>query len=94
MRTIILELIKKADIVFPGEDEASFLLNKKGTPEKTAEEFLQLGCQYVALKLGERGCYVVSQKETGIFVPSYKIENIVDTIGAGDGFAAGFLAGF
>ncbi|WP_020174431.1 adenosine kinase [Methyloferula stellata] len=40
----------------------------------------------------EKGCVVV-KGETSVAVPAFPVESVVDTTGAGDLFAAGFLAG-
>ncbi len=40
----------------------------------------------------EKGCVVV-KAETSVAVPAFPVESVVDTTGAGDLFAAGFLAG-
>jgi adenosine kinase len=45
-----------------------------------------------AVTRSEKGCVVI-QGETSVAVPAFPIENLVDTTGAGDLFAAGFLAG-
>ncbi|MHC5036201.1 MAG: carbohydrate kinase family protein [Planctomycetota bacterium] len=49
------------------------------------------GAGAVALKMGERGCFIEAEGET-ITLPAFPVE-VVDTTGAGDAFAAGFLAG-
>lgn len=49
------------------------------------------GARSVIIKLGEKGCFAFSDIFTGI-VPATKV-NVVDTTGAGDAFAAGFMAG-
>jgi 2-dehydro-3-deoxygluconokinase len=47
----------------------------------------------VAVKLGgSDGVYVCTAEEEH-YVPSYHVDHIVDTVGAGDGFAAGFTSG-
>jgi len=89
---VLLEIAQKADIVFPGIDEGKLLL-KKNEPEKIAKKFLSLGCSMVAVKLGKEGCYVASKDEEH-YIPGYLVERCEDTVGAGDGFAAGFLSGY
>jgi len=88
---VLLEIAKQSDIIFPGIDEGEMLLGLT-KPEDIAESFMNLGCSTVAVKLGKEGCYVVD-KESKLYVNSYRLENPQDTVGAGDGFAAGFLSG-
>ena len=90
-RPILLEVAKKADIIFPGIDEGKLLLGIED-PEELAQAFLAMGCSRVAVKLGKEGCYVVDGKEAH-YVAGYPVKQMEDSVGAGDGFAAGFLAG-
>lgn len=89
--SVLLKIAKEADIIFPGIDEGEMLLGLT-KPEDIAECFIDMGCSTVAVKLGKEGCYV-ADKVKGLYVDSYKLENPQDTVGAGDGFAAGFLSG-
>ncbi|GFZ31058.1 2-keto-3-deoxygluconate kinase [Clostridium zeae] len=90
-KPVLLEIAKMSDIIFPGADEGGLLLGT--TDEKEiAETFIALGAKIVAVKLGADGCYV-ADKDGGVYVSGFKIEKLVDTAGAGDGFAAGFLSG-
>ena len=82
-------LVKKCFAVFPNEGELR-LLTGKGCPEG-AEVLLDEGVKVVAVKLGDRGCYVTNGKEEH-FIEPYKV-NVVDTTGAGDAFCAGFIYG-
>ncbi len=91
-RETILEMVKLTDLLFPGKEEAELLLGLK-EPEEIADTFLKLGVQTVALKLGKSGCYV-KNKETEAFVHGYTVDHPVDTVGAGDGYAAGFISGY
>lgn len=91
-KEVLLDIAKKADIVFPGIDEGRLLLEKENHEDIT-DAFLNMGCKIVATKIGKKGCFVASHDER-IFVEGYVIEKPEDTVGAGDGFAAGFLSGF
>lgn len=82
-------LIRKCFVVLPNESELRLLTGK--SCEEGAEALLAEGVNVVAVKLGERGCYVTDGKESH-FVPSYKVD-VVDTTGAGDAFCTGFLYG-
>ncbi|MFP4372583.1 MAG: carbohydrate kinase family protein [Halanaerobium sp.] len=48
------------------------------------------GVKNIGIKLGARGCYLAN-KEQKFRVPSFSVE-VKDTTGAGDAWAAGFLA--
>jgi len=90
-REYILEMAKYTDILFPGDDEAQLLLGTQ-EPKEVARLFHEMGVKIVALKLGKKGCYISGNNEEG-FVSGYTVEHPVDTVGAGDGYAAGFLSG-
>ena len=90
-RPVLLQIAKQSDIIFPGVDEGEMLLGLT-KPEDIAEGFINMGCSVVAVKLGKEGCYIASRGST-MYINSYRLENPQDTVGAGDGFAAGFLSG-
>lgn len=90
-KPVILDLCKKADILFPGIDEAEMLLGIK-EPTEIIKTFHNMGSNIVALKLGKAGCRI-SNKEEEYFVNGYTVNTMEDSVGAGDGFAAGFLSG-
>lgn len=88
---VLLEIAKQSDIIFPGVDEGNMLLGVTDH-EEIADKFMEMGCSIVAVKLGKKGCYV-ADKSHKLYIDSYQLENPQDTVGAGDGFAAGFLSG-
>lgn len=90
-KTTLLSIAKKADIILPGIEEGYFLLGTKNC-EQIAQDFHDYGIKTVVIKLGEQGAYYSTTTKKG-YVPSFKIERVVDPIGAGDGFSAGFLSG-
>lgn len=78
------------DIFMPSFEEAKMIASWD-EPADVADFFLGYGIEVVALKMGERGCFVKTAEEE-ISLPPYPVE-VVDATGAGDCFAAGFLAG-
>ncbi len=78
------------DIFMPSIEEARMITGKE-TPSEIAESLLSYGIGTVALKMGEHGSYIRTQ-DWEMSVPIYKVDP-VDATGAGDAFAAGFLAG-
>ncbi|WP_089281338.1 sugar kinase [Anaerovirgula multivorans] len=90
-KSIIMDIIKMTDIAFPGKEEGKLLLGTD-EPKEIGRFFLNMGCKIVATKLGKEGCYIAS-RENEELVAGYIVEKPEDTVGAGDGFAAGFLSG-
>lgn len=90
-KPIIMDIMKMTDIVFPGKEEGKLLLGTD-EPKEIGRFFLNMGCKIVATKLGKEGCYIAS-RENEELVAGYIVEKPEDTVGAGDGFAAGFLSG-
>ncbi|NMB13415.1 MAG: sugar kinase [Firmicutes bacterium] len=56
-----------------------------------ARGFVRQGVDLVAVKLGARGCHLINKTQS-VLAPAYPIE-VVDTVGAGDAFAAAIVAG-
>ncbi len=79
-----------ADIVLPGLAEGQ-LLSGQETPRDVAAFYLDLGVEQVAIKLGAEGSYCATQAGCAT-VPGMRVEKIVDTVGAGDGFAVGVIS--
>jgi 2-dehydro-3-deoxygluconokinase len=90
-RTVIRDLVGHADLVLPGMDEAE-LLTGETDPRRAAAALLALGPKMAIVKLGDQGALAVSA-EGALASPAVKLPRIVDPVGAGDAFAAGFLAG-
>ncbi|BDG47553.1 sugar kinase [Parageobacillus sp. KH3-4] len=90
-RGTLLYIASQADIVLPGMAEATFLFGNHPT-EKLGQLFLELGASLAVLKLGEKGAHYFTSKEDK-WVPGFPVEQVIDPVGAGDGFAAGFISG-
>ena len=84
-------LAAHADWVLPGLDEGR-LLTGRDSAQGIAEFYLERGAKAVVVKLGPAGAYFASAGEQGL-APGVAVEKVVDTIGAGDGFAVGVISG-
>jgi ribokinase len=80
-------IIKRTFVMLPNENEIRLLTGKDY--EGGSKTLIKEGVDVVAVKLGERGCYVTDGKERHLVEPYEK--KVVDTTGAGDAFCAGFL---
>jgi ribokinase len=90
-RSALLEpIVRKAFVLMPNLKELE-LLTKTAECAEGAEVLLKKGVEIVAVKLGDRGCYVTDGRESHL-VEAFKVK-VVDTTGAGDAFCAGFLYG-
>jgi dehydrogluconokinase len=90
MRHWINHLAAQADWVLPGLEEGRFLTGEN-TPEAIARYYRRLGARLVAVKLGAAGAYYECDSGAG-YVPGYPVTEVVDTVGAGDGFAVGVVS--
>ena len=88
-RDFLLELINNyVDIVFANEQEAFALT---GMEPESALHYLAERCDIAVVKVGAKGAFIQHGDEV-VTVPPMKA-NVIDTTGAGDMWAAGFLAG-
>jgi len=94
MVAIINTLAAKADIILPGVNEGETLMGSRD-PEKIADFYLANGerTKTVIIKVGSKGAFVKTRAGETYMVPGYKVSKVIDTVGAGDGFAAGFISG-
>ena len=88
-RDFLLELVNNyVDIVFANEKEAFALT---GMEPEAALHYIAERCDIAVVKVGAKGAFVQRGNEV-ITIPPMKAD-VVDTTGAGDMWAAGFLAG-
>lgn len=91
MRETLLPLAELADVVVPGIEEGDVLLGTDD-PAEIAAGFRDRGASEVVVTLGADGAYVASD-DAEERVPGVTVERVVDAVGAGDGFVAGYLSG-
>lgn len=80
----------KADYVLPGLAEGKILTGYSGAKD-IAAFYLDHGVKKVIIKLGAEGAYYRTADEEGV-VKGVRVDNVVDTVGAGDGFAVGVIS--
>jgi len=90
-RPVLMEIIKHCDYVLPGIEEGEFLTGET-KPKAIAESLHKYGAGSVIVKCGPEGAFYSDGCGSG-FVHGFKVKNVVDPVGAGDGFASGFLSG-
>lgn len=97
-RPLDAELLRLAHIVTPNQTECAILLDRPEAPPESYEDAREAcrllherGVGAAIVKMGERGCFVSTGKETFV-VPSHSVD-ATDTTAAGDTFNAGLAAG-
>ncbi|MCC5881703.1 MAG: sugar kinase [Halomonas sp.] len=94
MRDTLNALAALSDWVLPGLAEGR-LLTGQNTPEAIADFYLERGASAVFVKLGAEGGYYrgkLNGRLESLSVPGIAVAEVVDTVGAGDGFAVGVVS--
>ncbi len=86
-RDFFAHLLTKTDVVFANEEEARAFTGKEA---REALDDLAALCEVAVVKVGADGAWASRGGETA-HVPAEAVPSVVDTTGAGDFFAAGFL---
>ncbi|MGR5948133.1 sugar kinase [Raoultella planticola] len=85
------QLAFQADWVLPGLKEGMILTGQR-TQEGIADFYLTRGVQAVIIKTGGDGAWFKTAAGEQGAVAAIKVDNVVDTVGAGDGFAVGVIS--
>ena len=91
MAAYLNSIAYRSDLFLSGIKEASLLIGAEA-PEKIAAHYISRGTKAVVVKLGTRGAYYACEDGASGYVDGFRVERVVDTVGAGDGFAAGVLS--
>lgn len=83
-------IVPRCDIVFAGHDEADIVVGETADPAEAARRLRTLGAKEAVIKLGGRGS--LSLSDDGLFHAEAVEVEVIDTVGAGDAFVAGYLA--
>lgn len=90
MIDVLNRLAAQADWVMPGIEEGR-LLTGRDDAAGIADFYLERGARGVVVKLGPEGAYHATPQERGT-APGVPVARVVDTVGAGDGFAVGVIS--
>lgn len=87
------EVLPYIDLIFPNETEAAYYSGISGDKEEDlaamADVFLKKGVKAVVIKTGEQGSWYFDGEQR-FHHPAFAAD-VVDTTGAGDNYAAGFI---
>jgi 2-dehydro-3-deoxygluconokinase len=89
------DLAASVDVVLGSPDELAVIadLDPAADPAELAASVSALGPATVVAKLGPAGALGLESGATPILVPAIAVPLVVDPVGAGDAFCAGFIAG-
>ncbi len=86
------ENLLKIDILIPNKEGAKSITNSK-TPEEAAKLLVKKGIPIVIITMGNQGALITTNKFQKL-IPTYEVDNIIDTTGAGDTFNGAFSIGY
>ena len=97
-QTMAVRGLKPSKVLLVGEAMGLFTAGEEGRmlfgadcPQNVADAFLAAGATCVVVKDGPNGAYAANG-ERSAYVPGFVVDHVVDTVGCGDGFAAGVLS--
>ncbi|WP_068268046.1 sugar kinase [Caviibacter abscessus] len=90
MKKTINEIAIMSDYFIPGISECEYLIGEKEI-DKISEKYFYMGVKRIIVKDGSKGSYYID-KNSKIFESGFIVDEVVDTVGAGDGFAVGIIS--
>ncbi len=90
-REVLSKILPHVDILLAGDEEMEIIIGERD-PIAIIERIKEWGISFIAIKQGDKGSVGYYNGEI-IESPSIKVTKVVDTVGAGDGFNAGFIYG-
>jgi len=91
-RSILIPLMLKSAYVLPGDEELKLLMDRPELPE-AIEKAHSIGVNNLVVKVGAEGAILARANEKPKHVPGFNLKFPISSMGAGDCFGAGFVAG-
>lgn len=91
-RKVLVDILPHVDILLAGDEEMDIIIGEKD-PKIIVEKVKEIGIPTIIIKRGENGS-AGYHNGNFIYKDPVKSTKVVDTVGAGDGFDAGFLYGY
>jgi len=92
VRQVLIPLMQKSNYVMPGENELKLLMDCEDL-EAAIQKAHGLGIGNLIVKRGARGAVTAIAGNKAANTPAFALTNPISSMGAGDCFAAGFVAG-
>ena len=93
---VLRTLAGSADVVFGSPDEFAVLAGADATDSSAnaalARAILDLGPAIAVVKLAGDGAFAMAEDGQAIEAPAFAVKTVIDPVGAGDAFCAGFIA--
>lgn len=91
-RAALRSILEQTDILLMGHEDAQAVLGD-GDDDELLDRGAALGARVVVLKRAERGALALADGKR-YAAAAHPVAQVLDPVGAGDGFDAGFLAGW
>lgn len=90
-REVLLDMVPHTDLILTGADEAR-LLTETDAPEEAAHALQAMGVEQVVVRLEAEGALALDPAGAVVRRSAISVD-VVEPVGAGDAFNAGFLSG-
>jgi 2-dehydro-3-deoxygluconokinase len=92
---VLAALAARTDVVLGSPDELAVITGRPhdDAPAELAAAVLGLGPRIVVVKLGSGGALLVTRGRVPLHSPANAVPQVLDPVGAGDAFCAGFIDG-
>ena len=91
-RDAIEPCLPHLDYFIPSQAEARAVTGEDD-PSAITKCFQSKGCRHAVVKMDATGAFCRDADGRETMVPAYRVDNVVDTTGAGDCWSAGFIVG-